>query len=192
MTNQKERHIGTFPNKKYKVIYADPPWDYYSAWKRKNSNSSGIWGIAQNHYETMKLDEIKALGVQTICDDNCFLFLWATFPQIQEALDVIKSWGFDYKTVAFTWIKKTKKGKNFLGMGWYTRANCEVCLLARRGKPKIIHHGISQIVESVRESHSKKPAKIRERIVQLCGDVPRIELFARQEVEGWDAWGDEV
>jgi len=186
---QKNTH---FPNKKYKIIYADPPWDYYSAWKRKNSDSAGIWGLAQDHYNTMPLNEIKELAVKNICDDDCFLFLWATFPQIQSALDVIKAWGFEYKTAAFVWVKKNKSGKNFMGMGWYTRANAEICLIGKRGSPKIMNHGIKQTIESTLREHSKKPDEVRKRIVQLCGDVPRIELFARERTAGWDAWGNEV
>lgn len=184
--------IPKFPKKKYSIIYADPPWDYYSAWYRKNSDSAGIWGLAQDHYNTMPLPDIMKLPVQNISADNCFLFMWATFPQIQEALDVIKAWGFQYKTVAFTWIKKNKKGENFMGMGWYTRANAEICLIAKKGNPKIKNHGIRQIVESIREKHSKKPDEVKDRIIKLCGDLPRIELFARQKTEGWDVWGNQV
>lgn len=180
-----------FPDKKYNIIYADPAWDYSSAWKRENSDSAGIWGLAQNHYNTMSLEDIKKLPVSNIADDNCFLFLWATFPQIQEALDVIKSWGFEYKTVGFTWIKKDSNGKNFVGMGWYTRANAEVCLIAKKGKPKIINHGIKQIIETQIQSHSKKPNIVRDKIIQLCGDLPRIELFARTKIHGWDTWGND-
>jgi len=179
-------------NKKYSIIYADPPWDYYSAWKRKNSDSAGIWGLAQDHYNTMNIEDVKSLPIEKITRDDCFLFLWATFPQMQEALDVIKAWGFEYKTVAFTWIKKSKNGNNSMGMGWYTRSNAEVCLLAKKGKPKVIDHSVRQVVESLREKHSKKPNEVRDRIIQLCGNIPRIELFARDKVKGWDNWGNEL
>ncbi len=181
-----------FPNKKYKIIYADPPWDYYSAWYRKGSDSAGIWGLAQNHYKTMKLEDVKKLPIQKISADNCFLFLWATFPQLKEALEVIGAWGFEYKTVAFTWVKKNNDGSNFTGMGWYTRANAEICLLAKKGKPKVINHAVRQIVETQRRRHSAKPEEVRERIIQLCGKLPRIELFARQRVKGWDCWGNQI
>jgi len=180
-----------FPDKKYKIIYADPPWDYHSAWKRDGSDSAGIWGIAQDHYTSMTLDEIKNMTVDSIADDESFLFLWATFPQIQEALDVIKAWGFVYKTVAFTWVKKNPNGTNFTGMGWYTRANAEVCLIARKGTPKVIDNSVKQIIESIPKNHSQKPNIIRNKIVQLCGDLPRIELFARTKVHGWDVWGND-
>jgi len=176
-----------FPNKKYKIIYADPPWSYDSG----VSPTGGIWGLASNHYKTMSLEDIKNLPVDKIVDKDCFLFLWATFPQIQEALDVITEWGFKYKTVGFTWIKKDSTGKNFMGTGRYTRSNAEVCLIARKGNPKVVNHGIRQIIESVRVKHSKKPIEVRDRIIQLCGDLPRIELFARTRVHGWDTWGND-
>ena len=176
--------------KKYNIIYADPPWSYKSAPHGKDG--AGIWGLAQNHYDTMKLPDIMKLPIDGISHDDCFLFMWATFPQIQEALDVIRAWGFQYKTVAFTWVKKTKDNSNAVGMGWYTRANAEVCLVAKKGTPKIINHGVRQIVESMREKHSKKPDEVRDRILQLCGDVPRIELFARDKFSGWDSWGNQL
>ena len=184
--------IHKLPDKKYDIIMADPAWDYFSRWKRVNSDSSGGWGWARDHYNEMNSDDIKKLPVNKISNDNSFLFMWATFPQIQLALDVIRDWGFEYKTVAFTWIKKNKNGKNFMGMGWYTRANAEVCLLAKKGKPKVLDHSVKQVIESVREKHSKKPDEVRDRIVRLCGDLPRIELFAREKVDGWDSWGLEV
>lgn len=127
-----------------------------------------------------------------LADKDCILFLWATFPKIQEALDVMKAWGFEYKTVGFTWIKKNKNGGNFFGVGWYTKSNAEVCLIGVKGKAPKISNKISSIIETVREGHSKKPDIVRKKIVEFCGDVPRIELFARQKVEGWDSWGDEI
>src|SRR3990167_10637532 len=127
-----------------------------------------------------------------VADDNSILFLWATFPKIQEALDVIKAWGFEYKTVGFTWIKKNKNGGNFFGVGWYTKSNAEVCLIGVRGKAPKRSNSISQIIETVREKHSQKPAIVREKIVEFCGDLPRIELFAREKTKGWDVFGNEV
>ena len=127
-----------------------------------------------------------------VAEDNSILFLWATFPKIQEALDVIKAWGFEYKTVGFVWIKKNKNLSNFFGVGWYTKSNAEVCLIGVKGKAPKISNSISQMIETVRERHSAKPPIVREKIVEFCGDVPRIELFARQKTEGWDVWGNEV
>lgn len=173
-------------NKKYNIIYADPPWSY--------RNMGNIQATANKHYNTMNQEDIELLGetIKKIADKNCMLFLWATFPKIQEALDTIKSWGFEYKTVGFNWIKKNKNGSNFFGVGWYTKSNSEVCLIGVKGKPFKISNNISQIIESVREEHSKKPCIVRDKIVEFCGDLPRIELFARQQIKGWDCWGNEV
>jgi N6-adenosine-specific RNA methylase IME4 len=170
--------------KKYKIIYADPPWAY--------RNMGNIQATANAHYETMSNQSICNLPVRDLADDNSILFLWATFPKIQEALDVIKAWGFEYKTVGFTWIKKNKNGGNFFGVGWYTKSNAEVCLIGVKGKAPKISNSISSVIETVRERHSKKPEIVRQKIVEFCGDVPRIELFARQKTEDWDIWGNEV
>ena len=121
------------------------------------------------------------------------LFLWVTFPTLLESFEVIRAWGFQYKTVAFVWIKQNKKSDGlFWGMGYWTRANAEICLLATKGHPKRVSKRVHQVVISHIEEHSKKPNEVRNRIVDLTGDVPRIELFARQTYEGWDAWGNEV
>jgi|ERR1035437_3617608 site-specific DNA-methyltransferase (adenine-specific) len=170
--------------KKYKIIYADPPWAY--------RNMGNIQATANAQYPTMKNEDICALPIGELADDNSILFLWATFPKIQEALDVMKAWGFEYKTVGFTWIKKNKNGGNFFGVGWYTKSNAEVCLIGTKGKAPKISNSISQIIETVRERHSKKPAIVRQKIVEFCGDIPRIELFARQKTKGWDIWGNEI
>lgn len=175
-------------NKKYNIIYADPPWSYKD--KRKGKKISGG---ASNHYKTMNINELKQIDILKICDENCMLFMWVTFPNLQEGLDLIKSWGFKYKTLGFSWIKTNKNnGKPFFGIGYYTKSNCEVCLIAVKGKPIKKSNFISSVIISPREEHSKKPDEVRKRIVELCGDIPRIELFARQEVEGWDCWGNEV
>jgi N6-adenosine-specific RNA methylase IME4 len=170
--------------KKYQIIYADPPWAY--------RNMGNIQATANAHYSTMSNEDICELPVADIADENSILFLWATFPKIQEALDVIRAWGFEYKTVGFTWIKKNKNGGNFFGVGWYTKSNAEVCLIGVRGKAPKISNSVSSIIESVRGRHSAKPEIVRDKIIQFCGDVPRIELFARQKTEGWDSWGNEV
>lgn len=173
-------------DKKYNIIYADPPWSY--------RNMGNIQATANSHYETMKQEDIEKLGktIEKISEKNCMLFMWATFPKLQEALDTIKAWGFTYKTIGFNWIKKNKNGSNFFGVGWYTKSNSEICLIGVKGKPIKQSNSISQIIESVREEHSKKPEIVRNKIVEFCGDIPRIELFARQEAEGWDCWGNEV
>lgn len=168
----------------YQVIYADPPWDYQQC---------RLSGSAKKHYPTMRIEELCALPVADIAERDCALFLWATFPQLPEALQLIKAWGFVYKTVAFVWLKQNRKALTwFYGLGFWTRSNAEVCLLATKGHPKRQSAGIHQLVISPVERHSKKPDEVREKIVELMGDVPRIELFARQQTPGWDVWGNEV
>ena len=174
-------------NKKYEVIYADPPW----AFRVRSEKGKGL--SAECHYPTMTLEEICALPVQEIAADDSVLFMWATFPNLREAFDVIDAWGFTYKTVAFVWVKQNKKSDSlFWGMGYWTRANAEICLLATKGHPKRISNKVHQVIVSHIEEHSKKPAETRERIIELVGDVPRVELFARQKTHGWDTWGNEV
>lgn len=170
--------------KEYSIIYADPPWRYAN---------NGAQGVAENHYPTMCLDEICALPVADIAAKDSALFLWATFPMLPEALRVIREWGFTFKTVAFVWLKQNRKAKTwFFGLGYWTRSNAEICLFATRGKPKRQDKGIHQFIISPLEGHSKKPDEARDKIVQLMGDLPRVELFARQTPDGWDVWGNEV
>lgn len=175
--------------KKYNIIYADPPWSYNVPSKKGTSR-----GVAERYYETMKLEDIKNLPVGELAD-NAVLFLWATYPNLPQALEVIKAWGYTYKTVAFTWVKIYKHTRNpVIGCGYWVRANAEICLLATKGKnyPRKIHNGVQQIILEPQRKHSQKPDTARERIIQLLGDLPRIELFARQKTEGWDVWGNEV
>jgi len=141
----------------------------------------------------MSIKNICALPVNTLADTDCTLFLWVTFPVLPDAFDVIKAWGFTYKTVAFCWVKRNKKSPGwFFGMGNWTRANAEICLLATNGNPKRLSASVRQIIDTPLEEHSKKPDETRERIIQLMGDLPRVELFARQSPPGWDVWGNEV
>ncbi|MEC7863699.1 MAG: MT-A70 family methyltransferase [Bacteroidota bacterium] len=177
------------PKKKYKIIYADPPWSY----KDKRDKHPRMCGGATSHYNTMSIEDIKNLPVNEIADDNCMLFMWTTFPNLQEGLDVIKAWGFKYKTLGFSWIKLNKKNlKPFFGIGHYTKSNCEVCLIGIKGKPPIASNYVSSVLQEPREEHSKKPNIVRDKIVELCGDLPRIELFARNKTDKWDSWGNEV
>lgn len=170
--------------KKYSIIYADPPWKYEKGKGR---------GVAENHYRTMDVQEICSLPVCEITKKDAALFLWATFPQLPEALQVMKAWGFSYKTVAFVWVKQNKTGKGFFfGLGHWTRSNAEICLLGVKGNPKRVSNKVSQLIVSPLERHSRKPEEARERIVELLGNLPRIELFAREESLGWDIWGNEV
>jgi site-specific DNA-methyltransferase (adenine-specific) len=141
----------------------------------------------------MSINDICNLPIDSISNPNCVLLLWAIDPMLPQAFKVIESWGFKYKTVAFTWAKTNKKSEGFFtGLGYWTRGNPEMCLLATRGKPKRISKSVKQLVVDRRREHSRKPDRIRDDIVQLCGDVSRIELFARQKTEGWDSWGNEV
>lgn len=168
----------------YQIIYADPPWRY---------DQKGLQGAAEKHYSTMSLEDICKLPVGSISAKDSILFLWATFPQLPAALRVISAWGFKYKTLAFLWLKKNRKADSwFFGLGFWTRGNAEVCLLATRGHPKRQSSKIHQFIISPIEAHSKKPDIVRDKIVELAGDVPRIELFARQTTPGWDVWGNEV
>lgn len=176
-----------FPKKKYQIIYADPPWRYDREYKHKGSRDACMI------YNTMTIREVCEMPIQTIAEDDCILFLWVTFPKLQEGLNVIKLWGFEYKTVAFTWVKKNKKADSwFWGMGRWTRSNAEVCLLATKGNPKRISASVHSVLDDRILRHSQKPNSAREKIIELCGDIPRIELFARQRVEGWDCWGNEI
>jgi site-specific DNA-methyltransferase (adenine-specific) len=173
-------------NKKYQIIYADPPWSY--------QNGSVPQGGVNAQYPTMKLEDIKKLPIAELADDTCVLMMWATFPQIQEALDVVKAWGFKYKTLGFSWLKTNKDGSPFFGIGYYAKSNQEVCLLAVKGKAHSLvkSNSVSSFVSTGRTKHSEKPQIFRDKIIELFGDIPRIELFARQKTEGWDVWGNEV
>jgi len=172
--------------KLYSIIYADPPWSY------RDKALAGNRGACCK-YPVMTIDDIINLNVRDIVSDDCILFMWCTMPKLNEVFPVIKAWGFEYKTVAFTWVKRTKLGKMWhFGMGRWTRANAELCLLATRGKPKRISAAISSVVDSSIREHSQKPDIVRERIVSLCGNLTRIELFARDHCDGWDSWGNEV
>ena len=175
-------------NKRYDVIYADPPWRFLT-YSEKGKNRS-----AERHYPTMAKEDIKALPVKRISAKDSVLFLWVTAPCLIEGLELIKAWGFTYKTVAFAWVKQNKRNdKPFMGLGYYTRANAEYCLIATKGKVlKRQSRSVSSVIISHIERHSKKPDKVRKRIVELYGERPRIELFAREKADGWDCFGNEV
>ena len=141
----------------------------------------------------MSIDELCALPVESLAAKDCLLFLWATFPMLPEALRLIKAWGFSFKTVAFVWLKQNRKSPTwFYGLGCWTRGNVEICLLAKRGNPKRHSASVHQFIISPIGQHSKKPDVTRDKIVELAGDLPRVELFARQKIPGWDVWGNEV
>lgn len=166
-----------FPNKKYQIIYADPPWKYDFC----KDNSDKI----EEHYPTMSLQEIKELKVPA--DNNCVLYLWATAPKIIEALEVMKSWGFIYKTQAI-W------DKDWIGMGYWFRGTHELLLVGTKGKfsPPSSDFRKPSIYKERRTKHSKKPEYFRNLISDSFPDKNKIELFAREKTPGWDVWGNEV
>jgi len=173
--------------KKYNIIYADPAWTF------KVYSDKGKGRSAENHYKISSLEYMKQLSVNNISKDDCILFMWATYPNLKQAFELIDAWGFEYKTVAFTWVKKNKISDSFFfGLGYWTRANPEICLLATKGKPKRVSKSVRNLVVSKIRKHSEKPKEIRNMIEELCGELPRIELFAREETVGWDVWGNEV
>ena len=174
------------PNKKYGVIYADPPWSF------KTYSEKGKDRSPENHYNVMNLKDICNMPVNNIANDNSILLMWVIDPLLDKAFEVINAWGFKYKTVAFTWTKtnKTKPGF-FTGLGYWTRGNPEMCLLATKGRPKRIHKDVAQLIISPRQEHSKKPL-IHKEIERLVSG-PYLEMFARQKpYPNWDYWGNEV
>jgi N6-adenosine-specific RNA methylase IME4 len=169
--------------RRYSVIYADPPWRY-------RDQHRGHGGAA-DHYQTASLDELKRLEVPAA--ENAALFLWATMPLLPQAVGLVESWGFRYTTTAFCWVKLNPKSPGLAtGLGAWTRSNAELCLLGIRGHPRRMSRRVHSVVIAPRARHSEKPAEVRRRIVELFGDVSRLELFARSHAPGWDVWGDEV
>lgn len=148
-------------DKKYNIIYADPPWSY-------NDKMSGHSFSLEHEYETMPLEWIKSLDVAKLAEKDCILFLWAVSPQLPEAIEVMQAWGFTYKTVAFCWSKVTKNKKPVSNLGKWTMGNVELCLLGVRGKPNKfrVDKSVKQLVVAERTVHSKKPDEVRERITQ--------------------------
>lgn len=167
--------------KKYQIVYADPPWTGNYFWRNVSS------------YPLMSVDAIASLPVRSIVHPDALLFMWTTMSAIPDALRVIDSWGFRFVTNGFTWVKTyPSSGKPVVGLGMWTRHNAEICLLAKRGRPARQSATTRSLVIAPRLRHSQKPDVVRDRIVELCGDVPRLELFARQKTKGWDVWGNEL
>lgn len=177
--------------KKYQIIYADPPWKY----RQGSSMGTQFQGAADRHYPCMDYKDICNLPIAELADDPCLLFIWVTFPFLKEGLSVIEAWGFEYKTIAFCWIKTNPiKLTPLFGVGYYLKSNAEPCLLATKGQAhKLVkNNSLSSIIVEPKTKHSRKPIEARNRIVQLTGDISRIELFARNKFDGWDVWGNEV
>ena len=178
--------ITPLPDKKYSVIYADPPWKYPGGAIR-NGNGIGETKV-EDHYPCMSIDEVASLPVQQISNENCLLFLWAVSPQLPSALQVGQSWGFQYITVGFCWDKQRALP------GRYTMSVVELCLIFRKGKipqPRG-KRDIRQLLSVKKGKHSVKPYEVRDRITEMFPHHEKIELFARERFDGWDAWGNEV
>ena len=161
---------------KFDIIYADPPWQY------KDRNSNGKRG-ADYKYDTMNIEDITSLPIYELAEDNSVLFLWCTAPLLNKGIETVYKWGFNYKTIAFTWVKLNKNGSVFKGLGHYTRSNAEFVLLGVRGKGlEVIDKSVSQIIQEQRSYHSVKPGRIKNEIDRLYPDpnYKRIELFARK------------
>ncbi len=190
------------PRKHYGAILADPPWRF-ECWSGatvvQKRGSKTTYKASQAHYETMTFDEIAAIPLANFATDDSVLFLWCCWPTIEKAFDILKQWGFSYKTCAFCWMKANAKQIDMFRddidarmlMGYWTRSNSEICLLGTRGKPKRIAADIRQgIIEPIRQ-HSRKPDCVHERIERLVAG-PYLELFARTRRPGWDCWGNEI
>ena len=177
-----------FPNKKYQVIYADPPW------KTKTFKETKEGLISRElPYPQMTDMEIMQLPVKDIVDDNAILFMWCIDSRFPIVMKIMAKWGFNYKCIGFVWAKIAKTTNGFNGgFSSYTKRDCEFCLIGTRGKYLNLNRGINQILLEPKTVHSRKPNTIRKRILELVGDVPRIELFARQRFDGWDCWGNEI
>jgi N6-adenosine-specific RNA methylase IME4 len=179
--------------KRFPVIYADPPWEFqvYSGKGKQRS--------AERYYDTSSLDGIKAIPVAPLAADDCALFLWAVCPEQPGAVAVMQAWGFEYKTVAFFWVKTTKNAERIeldgdglhWGMGYWTRANIEPVLLGTKGSPQRMDKDVHQVVIAPVGEHSEKPEEVRRRIERLLLG-PYLELFARRQAPGWTVWGNEI
>lgn len=180
------------PRNHFKAIYADPPW-HFETWGEGGDRN------VTSKYPTMQLAEMADLRVNDLAADDCVMFMWVVWPKLFEAIDLLRAWGFDYKTCAFCWIKADDRQSDFftdsvpvqVGMGFWTRANSEVCLLATKGKPKRLNADVRQGIIEPRREHSRKPDCVRDRIERLV-DGPYLELFARTQRPGWTVWGNET
>ena len=182
--------------KKYEIIYADPPWSYYNDLTcKKNPTTVPENGHRMPPYPMLSSKDIRSINVQNISEKNCFLFIWTTDYHLDKCLKVIEDWGFTYKTVAFSWQKFNKQGDPVCFTGAYTlKSGIENCLLATKGNIKgwVQDKTVRALIQSQRTEHSQKPEEARKRIERLLGDRPRVELFAREKHKGWDTIGNEI
>lgn len=178
------------PDGPFTVVYADPPWRF-KTW----TGAQRAKRTAESYYPTMTLADLADLGyeVKRVAAPDGALFLWTPCCMLREAIYVMTSWGYRFKTVAFTWVKTNRRsGSLFWGMGHWTRNGTELCLVGTRGKVRRVARNVHSVVMAPPTLHSAKPVEVRDRIVALMGDVPRLEMFARERADGWEAWGDEV
>jgi N6-adenosine-specific RNA methylase IME4 len=180
--------------KRFRAIYADPPW-HFQAWSKfKELPDGSATRAVERYYPTLSKDDITGLPVADLAADDCVLFLWCCWPMLEDAWQVIRGWGFTYKTCAFSWMKAGSPGEEqdvHMGLGYWTRANTEPCLLATRGNPKRLNADVRQGILEPRREHSRKPDCVYERIERLVAG-PYLEIFARQSRPGWTTWGNEV
>lgn len=170
----------------YGAIYCDPPWSF-----KTYSGAGTPHRTEQDHYQVMVQYDLSTIPVGEWAAKDCALFMWVIDSHLPQALELIKAWGFEYKTIAFNWVKLTKGGEPRVGMGYWTRKQSEICLMATKGKPKRISKAVRQVIMEQRREHSRKPDDIRRRIEALVAG-PYLEMFARQSTDGWDAWGNET
>ena len=175
------------PVREFDIIYADPPWDYKGQLQHAGPGSADTGG-AVRHYPTVTLTDLKTLDVKNIAAQDSLLFMWATSPHLDQAIELGKSWEFDWATVAFVWDKIR------VNPGFYTLSQCELCLVFKRGRiprPRGARD-VRQLVSAKRGLHSQKPEEVRKRIERMFPEQRRVELFARHTVPGWYSWGLEA
>ena len=178
---------------KYNIIYADPPWEYGSKSAVNNSSGGEIKKLSE-HYQSMSITDIKNIPVKDITMDDACCFMWVTDSHLEEGIEVMKSWGFKYKTVAFVWVKTTNKGNFCKNVAPWTLKSTELCLFGTKGKMTKYkqNNSVESLVFAERFKHSQKPEEVRKRIESLFGDLPKVELFARKASEGWDTIGNDI
>ena len=172
---------------KYEIIYADPPWDYKGQTQHGGEGTADTGGAAK-HYETVPLSDLKGLNLPYVAADDALLFMWSSSPHLDQAIDLMKSWGFKWATIGFVWDKQR------VNPGFYTMSQCELCLIGKRGRiptPRGARN-VRQFVSSMRGRHSQKPDEVRRRIEEMFPTQRKLEMFARVAAPGWDVWGNEV
>jgi len=170
---------------RFSIIYADPPWSYQG--QKQHNGVEGNKSVT-DHYNVVDLEKLKTLNVASVCESDCLLFMWTSSPHLDQAIDLMRAWGFQYKTVAFVWYKQKTNP------GYYTMSECEICIVGKRGcipQPRGTRNE-RQFLSEKRGAHSAKPAAIRERISRMFPTQKKLELFCREKIAGWSSWGNEV